>query len=193
MRHMIDEAITTSPTEFLITTRCSRQDWEDKLTEVIRDTPAMATFRVKWRQVHANGRAWAKPCMLDEDIRATRRNGGGRRLREPEGLGQISIRGFLGAQPDRTLRALMQAISQVSGRPLVETESDGPLQVGQWRLLLQHDGSPSGLIDFRLSSDLEVRQLHQEVGKDVVQINGCILPVQILGDALVSGAFRPRN
>ena len=49
------------------------------------------------------------------------------------------------------------------------------------------------LIDFRLSSDVEVRQLQQEVGNDVIQINGCILPIQIMGDAIVSGAFRPCN
>ena len=87
----------------------------------------------------------------------------------------------------------MHAISEKSGVQWERQVGARDLEVGKWRILLGADDMPTGRVDFRLRSFLDVERLHQQVQGDVIQVNGVLCPLEIFSEAMVSETFRGQS
>ncbi len=163
-----------NPREVLFQTAALQQDWEQRLTDTLRDNPVCTGVQVKWRHSMKSGRPLAKPRVLDDTVRTTTR----RALRTPaqqkqaEGCGQVRLQGPLGARPEACLTGTMQAVAAKAGLPWAPQKDNRELAPGRRRMHIGQDGLPTGRFDFPLASVPELARLRQAAHGDAVMTNG---------------------
>ncbi len=176
-----------SNSELLIYTADSLQDWEARLTEALSSDPALAGIGIRWRRGTNVGRVWAKPKVADEVAQAAAR----RACRitaagSEDEMGEVRLRGPLGATPELVPAAVMQAIATKAGVAWGQQKGKKALGKYRWRLQIGDDGRPNGKVEFRLGASAEVEAMQRVVVQEVVKINGVMLLVEVDSELLAA-------
>lgn len=189
---LVEEAVVISPTELLIHTAESQQDWEAEMTRALQDDPGVAAIQVRWRRSFQSGRPWARPRVLSEVVHAVTRRAKKPpdRANEEDNCGQVRIQGPLGSQPAALMTKVMQLIGEKAGVQWSPQKSERQLEVNQWRMQFDTAGRPTGAVDFKLASLTDVALLQNAVNDDIVQVNGTMMAIQIRSEAMACRSFR---
>ena len=101
-------------------------------------------------------------------------------------MGEVRLRGPLGATPELVLAAVMQAIATKAGVAWVQQKDKKALGKYRWRLQTGHDGRPNGKVEFRLGASAEVEAMQRAAAQEVVKINGVMLLVEVYSELLAA-------
>ena len=178
------EAIILSPTEMLIDTAHSQKEWERHLSSLRREGQQPPVKEVRWRH-DKGGKIWARPRGLQPGP-AIRRPG-----RLVLGRVFLTIQGADGNVSHEQLSEVMRRVQDHMQSELVQVQTPGRcLKPGQWCIDEDPAGNATGHIEIITNSKEEAKHYQQELASVVVEIRHETIPIQVSGDALVTGAFR---
>ena len=179
---LITAALVMSPTEALIDTSATQQEWEQRLTELAAVGGQDSIRAIRWRH-ERGGATWARPRTLPPI--AIRRRG-----KHHPGRLFITLQGSMGPTPRNLLRQMMAKIQEATGHKLQEKPTTEDLNTGQWRMDSDPGDEPTGQLEILLSGQDQAERMQDILTNAAIQTQQRVIPIQITGDALTAGTFR---
>ena len=124
---------------------------------------------MKWRLSRHGGKIWAKPLLLEWEVRSNRAREaflrGGQRptTEDPRKTALVIMRGALGADPESLMTALMDAIATTTSLLLARGPDRGQLLAGQWSPLRDAAERWNGNIKVSLVNEEDLLTLHRRI------------------------------
>lgn len=174
---LIDGIVALSPRRALIATSAAQSVWELRLGLEADKDPAVAVQRLRWRQSVRGGRTWAKPPVLDRDLRAARARAcpaaaGASASSNPEATLLIIFRGPLGADPEALLTRMITAICIHAAVDLHCADSRRVLPPGHWMAVRDAASQWTGSLRMQLADRDAAMHLATKLRQFAVRVEG---------------------
>ena len=181
---LTQEVLMISPQEALISTTAAQQTWEQRLTELkMRDRQTTSPIAaIKWRQARGGG-IWARPRTLAEvSPRGPDKPHPGRVF--------ITIQGPIGREAHGQIRQIMDKVRELTKTTIREQRQGSTLRKGHWRIDEDPTGGTTGHVEVLTENKEQAEHFQRALANVAVAVQLETVPLQVTGDALVTGTFR---
>jgi hypothetical protein len=181
---LIDEVVLVSPRLAIMITAKSADTWSQRLTDQFKADPLVAIEKIRSRVSRNGGRPWAKPCLLQNHMRAAKSRmatskSAGASAARVELRSCIAVQGLTMSRANSMITSLMQRVSEVLGLPLRHCADVAAMRPHDWAVARNPKGDWAGRILIESETPREVQDLFNRIHGSSIEVNGMSYALEV--------------